>query len=113
MDAASAFTQDRDGDGLPNGFESAFGTNWAPGSSLIKLRLVSGVPVVEVPKQKQEAHSYVRTVIETTSNLGAPAWTTNGLHAVQSADTPANCNWFQPDATGTNRLFRLRGMLLE
>ena len=98
--------------GVPNGLAFAFGTNWVSGAPLINVRMVSGVPVVEVPQADAGAGSFVSTCVETTGDLQSPAWTSS-LHAVDGAGRPANCNWLQPDAAGSNHFFRVRATLLE
>ena len=113
MAAINAFAQDRDSDGVPNGFEYAYGTNWGQNPGLLTVRLVSGLPVVEVPKPLPGAASYVNTVIESSPSFVLPVWYTNGVRVIDSADKPANCDWFQAVPGSSNGFFRLRATLSE
>ncbi len=108
----NAFAVDRDGDGVPNGIEYAFGTNWAAGTPLLNIRIVAGVPVVEVPCLDAQAGPYAGACVEVAHDLAAPHWT-NRVHAVGGSDKPSNRDWFQPDVDGSNSFFRLRAVLLE
>lgn len=109
--AAAAFQDDRDGDGVQNGFEYAFGTNWTAGALLLNMRSASGGPVVEIPKQVPETVPYVGIWLEMTRTLAPASWSSNGLSAVSEAGEPANREWFRPAASATNAFFRLRGTL--
>lgn len=111
--ASSAFLLDRDGDGVPNGFEYAFGTNWTPGTPLLLMRLVSGLPTVEIPTPMPEATVYVRIAVERSADLLGGVWQTNGIHPIGSNAKPANRDWLQLDAPDPNAVFRLHGLLLE
>ena len=113
VSAAVAFCQDRDRDGVPNGFEYAFGTNWTTGEPLLSILRVSGVPTVQIPRLAAEASPYAQLILESSSALQSAAWATNGLHGISAAGKPANCDWLQPDTPGTNLLVRLRAALLE
>jgi hypothetical protein len=114
MNITNFFNQVCDNNGVANGFEYAFGTNWSPGAPLINIRFVDGAPVVEIPKQDPNAVPFVCVAVQTTTNLYAPVvWNTNNFQIIDSADKPANCNWLQPAALGSNGFFRVQGVLLE
>ncbi len=113
VNPTNAFTGDRDGDGAPNGLEYAFGTNWEQRCGIINVRLVSGVPVADVPRPVSAAAPYVQSVVEFTADPRLPVWTTNGVHTLSGAGKPVNHDWFQSDSAGSNGFFRLRATLLE
>ena len=96
--AATVFVQDRDGDGVANGFEYTFGTNWVSGQSVLSIRLVNGRPVVEVPKQDVDTVSYVDLAVKACTNLtSAPdGWTLPVGPATYTVGKPTNCDWYEP-----------------
>lgn len=107
----AAFAADRDGDGVANGFEYAFGTNWVAGVPLLRMASLSGSPVVEIPKQPPATLPYAHVTLEMTRSLISPNWTTNGIQSVDDASEPANRAWFRPLSFETNGFFRLRGSM--
>lgn len=108
---AAAFAADRDGDGVANGFEYAFGTNWGAGTLLLNMVTLSGMPAVEIPRQPSATRPYVDVALEMTRSLISPDWTTNGIQSVDDVSEPANRAWFQSSSLATNGYFRLRGAL--
>jgi len=113
MDLQAAFTNDYNADGVKNGFDYAFGTNLETNAPLLNIFCLTNVPVVDIPKQLDSTIPYVGIQIEMTSDLILSAWTTNGVHAIDSAGEPANRCWYTPDAAGTGGFFRVRGLLKE
>ena len=113
-DPGTLFAQDRNADGLPNGFEYAFGTNWSSGLPIIRIRMVGGQPVVEVPTQDADTIPYVSLYVEGRTNLLIGAWTLPIEPAPGTGEKPANRDWFRASGgTPKNAYFRLQAMLPE
>ena len=111
-DIGTQFTQDRNFDGVANGFEYAFGTNWSSGLPIIRIRMVGGQPVVEVPTQDADTIPYVSLVVEGRTNLLIGAWTLPIEPAPGTSEKPANRDWFRASGgTPKNAYFRLRAIL--
>lgn len=66
---ADTFALDRNGDGICNGFEYAFGTNLVAGAQALTLRMINGRPVVEIPQQDETTKDYVDVQVEGCTNL--------------------------------------------
>ncbi len=111
MDLPTAFTNDYNADGLPNGFEYAFGTNLSSNAPLLNIFCLSNTPVIDVPKQVVVTAPYVDISIIATRSLTFPEWVTNGLHAIDPAPEFTNRCWYAPDSLGTGCYFRIRGTL--
>lgn len=111
MDLSTAFTNDYNADGLPNGLEYAFGANLSSNQPLINIFSLSNAPVVDVPKQVAATVPYVGVAVVNTRSLKALAWATNGLHAIDAPAEPTNRCWYAPDSLGTGCFFRIRGTL--
>ena len=108
---ATAFIQDRNLDGIQNGFDYTFGPNLATNAPLITVFVVTNTPVLDIPKQIPSTAPYVDVRIEMTRALHPPSWSTNGTHAIDATGEPTNRYWYLPDVIGTNGFFRLRGLL--
>ncbi len=102
-DAAGLFGLDRNGDGLPNGFEYAFGTNLPPGVLLLDLRRVNGRTVVETPAQDASTAPYVDVRVLGSTNL--TDWSLPVVPSVDTAGKPANRAWYEAAGTPPNRAF--------
>ncbi len=111
MTLAEAFVDDRNDDGVQNGFEYAFGTNWTSGTLLLSMASSSGVPVVDIPRQTLTSLPYADIYLEMTSSLSPASWSSNGIESVTDPGMPANRFWFKPAEQGTNAFFRLKGTL--
>lgn len=111
MTLAEAFLADRDEDGVQNGFEYAFGTNWTSGTLLLSMASSSGVPVVDIPRQTLTSLPYADIYLEMSRSLNPPSWSSNGIEWVTDPGVPANRAWLKPAEEGTNAFFRLRGSL--
>ena len=109
------FSQDRDGDGVANGFEYAFGTNWTSGQVLMNIRLIDGKPVVEVPRQDTGTVSFVEVALRGCTNLPvAPdGWVLPILPSPLTAGKPANRDWFVPEGQPPKAFFRIEAILRE
>jgi hypothetical protein len=109
------FSQDRDGDGVANGLEYAFGTNWASGQVLMNIRLIDGEPLVEVPRQDTGTVSFVEIVLRGCTNLPvAPdGWVLPILSSPVTAGKPANRDWFVPEGQPPKAFFRIEAILRE
>lgn len=112
---ADVFCQDRDTDGVANGFEYAFGTNWNKGQNLLSMRMVNGQPIVEVPKQDPNTIPYVwLSLIGCTNLLCAPSeWDLPVDVTDPTSDTPINCDWYAPEGNPDRAYFRLQATLLQ
>ncbi len=102
-DVAGLFGLDRNGDGVPNGFEYAFGTNLPPGVLLLDIRMVNGRPVVEMPVQDASTTPYVNVRVLGSTNL--TDWTLPVEPAVDTAGKPANRTWHEPLGVPPHRAF--------
>jgi len=99
-DAAALFRQDRNGDGLPNGVEYAFGANWQPGEALQQIRFVNGRPVFEIPEQDAATLPYVGLRVLGSTDL--IDWT---LPVIQIEGAAAGTVWYQLDGPPTKKAF--------
>lgn len=111
--ASDYFSQDRDGDGVPNGLEFAFGSNLVPSSLLLDIHPSNGTVIVDTPQSIPAATSSVGVLLEHLADLGTTSWTTNGIHAITGGGKPPQRAWFQPDTGLGQAFFRLRAILLE
>ncbi|HNX33796.1 MAG TPA: M6 family metalloprotease domain-containing protein [Kiritimatiellia bacterium] len=111
MDLPTALTNDYNADGVQNGFDYAFGPNLETNAPLLNIFCLTNAPVVDIPKQLVSTVPYVGIAIDLTPVLDSPAWTTNGLHAIDHPNEPTNRCWFAPDGVGTSGFFRVRGFL--
>jgi len=109
------FSQDRDGDGVANGLEYAFGTNWTSGQVLMNIRLIDGEPVVEVPKQDTGTVSFVEVMLRGCTNLPGTldGWVLPILPSPASAGKPDNRDWFVPEGLPPKAFFRIEAILRE
>ena len=94
------FAQDRNGDGVPNGIEYAFGANWQPGESLQQIRFVNGRPVFEIPEQDAATLPYVGLRVLGSTNL--IDWT---LPVIQVTGAAPGSVWYQLDGPPTKKAF--------
>lgn len=115
MDLPTAFTNDYNADGVPNGFDYAFGSNLASNAPLLNILpgiyATTNLPVLDIPLQMMSTVSYADILIEMTRSLSPASWFTNGTSAINLAAEPANRSWHVPKEVGTNAFFRLRGEL--
>jgi len=96
---------DRDHDGVANGFKYALGANWSNGVPLMNIRMVSGQPVVEVPKQDASTTAFVSLLIEGSTDLLTGEWALPIESAPSTSEKPANCDWFRTSGTPVNNAF--------
>lgn len=112
MPLATAFTNDRNADGVQNGFDYTFGPNLETNAPLLSIFMMTNTPVIDLPKQLPATFSYVDILIATKSNLMSSTWITNiSTHAIDDASEPTNRCWFAPDVIDTNGFFKLQGYL--
>ena len=108
---ATFFSADRNSDGVANGFEYAYGTNWSSGPSL-NIRVANGHPVAELPAQEANTTPFVSLFVDVTPELtGTVAWSSAAI-AANSTGKPANRIWFDAPATTNRSYFRARAVLL-
>ena len=96
------FGPDRDGDGIANGFEYAFGTSLQGGDLLLDIKIVDGKPVVEIPARDDASVPFVDVSLKGSTNLvewGQPVVPTNGA--------PARREWFQLEGAPGQSFFKL------
>jgi uncharacterized repeat protein (TIGR02543 family) len=109
-DAAELFVQDRNSDGVPNGFEFAFGTNLSAEMPLLNIRKVNGRVVVETPSQDGVTVPYVDIWVRGSTNL--IDWALPIAPAANTAGKPAGRDWHEPaGAAPAKAFFRLEAEL--
>jgi hypothetical protein len=103
---------DRDGDGIANGFEYAFGTNRTAGIPLLNIRMINGRPMVETPKRDYATTGVVFVVVEGSTNLLSGSWPLAVGPATETNEKPSDRDWYTPlEALPSNAFFRLRATL--
>jgi len=109
------FAHDRDSDGVANGIEYAFGTNWSPGQVLMNIKIIGDVPVVEIPKQEISTGSYAEIILRGCTNLPSTSgsWTLPVLPATNTIGKPGNRDWFVPEGRPPKAFFRIEAVLRE
>ena len=107
---ADTFALDRNGDGICNGFEYAFGTNLVAGAQALTLRMINGRPVVEIPQQDETTKDYVDVRVEGCTNLldTANGWTLQMKSASDTSGKPSCRAWYEPETAPANAFFRLK-----
>jgi hypothetical protein len=107
------FAQDRNNDGIPNGFEYAFGTNLVSSDVVLNIRIVDGRPMVEVPRQDAATVDYVRVWVEGCTNLldGVNGWTLQTGLVEGAAGQPPNRAWYETTDVPGRAFFRLKADL--
>ncbi|MEI7903398.1 MAG: MBG domain-containing protein, partial [bacterium] len=107
------FSQDRNSDGIPNGFEYAFGTNFEPGNPILNIRMVNGHPIVEIPQQDTATLSYVDVQVKGCTNLlcGPDGWSLPVTSETNAPGKPANRAWFKATSAPANAYFKLEASL--
>jgi len=100
---AELFLQDRNLDGIANGFEYAFGTNLPLSSLLLNIRFINGKPIVEIPNQEEATLPYVDVHVRGSTNL--LDWTLPMIPAIDTTDKPAHRSWHEPDGTPPAKAF--------
>ena len=106
---ASGFAADRDGDGLVNGLEFAFGPNRQPGQPPIVVTTANGTLVVGVLKQANETLDHVSLVAKCSTDLSD--WTYPLVPATDSTGLDVNRTWYQPQGAPAKVFFRLEATL--
>jgi formylglycine-generating enzyme required for sulfatase activity len=102
-EAATLFGQDRNADGVANGFEYAFGENLTTNAPLLNIRFVDGGPVVESPAQDAATLDYVDLRILGSTNL--VDWTLPIAPATNTTGKPVNCSWHAPEGVAPPKTF--------
>jgi hypothetical protein len=108
-DPTVLFQQDRNGDGVANGFEYAFGANLSASGPVLTVRSVNGRPVLEIPAQDAATLSYVNLRVLGSTNL--IDWTLPVVSATNTNGRPGNCAWFEPAGTPAKAFFKLEAEL--
>jgi len=112
-DLAEQFAADWNGDGVADGFDYAFGTNWAAGQPLMSLLFIDGRPIVEVPSQDLLTTGDSELCVEGTRDLLSGGWTLLLSPSNVPTRTPPCRQWWGVTGTPpTNAFFRLRATLL-
>lgn len=104
------FTQDQDGDGIPNGLAFTFGTNRIDGAFLSVRQTTEGM-VAETAPQQDESMGYVDLNVETTDWLSDTTVWTNAQPV--TTDVPLNTYRFRCTAPNADNqgFFRLKAKL--
>ena len=97
------FMQDRNHDGVANGFEYAFGTNLPLSALLLNIRFINGKAIVEVPKQDAATLPYVDIRVRGSTNL--LDWTLPMIPATDTTGKPAYQSWHEPEGTPPAKAF--------
>jgi hypothetical protein len=97
------FMQDRNHDGIANGFEYAFGTNLPLSSLLLNIRFVNGKTIVEIPKQDDATLPYVDVRVKGSTNL--LDWTLPMIPAIDTTGKPSYRSWHEPEGTTPSKAF--------
>jgi len=108
-DAALLFEQDRNVDGIPNGFEYAFGTNLPLTELLLNIRFVNGRMVVDIPKQDETTTPFVTINLKASTNL--TDWTLQTVPAQDTTGKPSNRDWKETTGTLDKAFFKLHAEL--
>lgn len=106
--AGALFVQDRNSDGMSNGFEYAFGTNLPSVGPLLDIRMVQR-PVVEIPVQDPSTLPYVRVNVRGSTNLFD--WTLSVIPARDTSGKPVNREWLELNANVDKAFFKLEAEL--
>ena len=104
-DAATLLGQDRNGDGIANVFDYAFGTN-LNNSLLLNIIMVNGKPMVEIPARDGDTLPYVDVRVLGSINL--IDWT---LPVSPVPGAPFRREWFQPQGDSEKAFFKLEAKL--
>jgi len=97
------FMQDRNLDGVANGFEYAFGTNLPLSSLLLNIRFINGKAIVEIPQQDAATLPYVDVRVRGSTNL--LDWTLPIIPAVDTTGKPSYKSWHEPEGTPPAKAF--------
>jgi hypothetical protein len=100
---AELFLQDRNHDGIANGFEYAFGTNLPLSSLLLNIRFMNGKPIVEIPNQEEATLPYVNVHVKGSTNL--LDWTLPMIPAIDTTDKPSFKSWHEPEGVPPAKAF--------
>lgn len=106
---ADLFAEDRNGDGIQNGFEYAFGTNLPLTELLLNIRFVNGRMVVDIPKQDMTTAPFVSVELKGSTNL--TDWTLQTIPAQNTTGKPSNRDWYESSASNPAAFFRLKAEL--
>jgi hypothetical protein len=92
----------------PNGIIYALQSSLQPGDQVLEIRLVSGVPMIEIPVQDPSTAPFVDLRVEGTADLETDDWTMVLMPAATQEGVPGNrCRWV-PLGDPSNGYFRLR-----
>lgn len=110
-DSATLLQQDRNSDGVANGFEYAFAGNLTPAGTLLSIRIVNGQPVVEIPSQEETSLPFVQIRVLCSDDL--IEWTIPVAPASDTTGKPAQCDWFEITAPPDGKAFFKLGVELK
>jgi hypothetical protein len=97
------FGQDRDSDGVANGFEYAFGTNMPFASLLLNIRFVNGKAIIETPSQDESTLPFVNVHVKGSTNL--VEWTLPMIPATNTVGKPYYRSWHETEGTQPSKAF--------
>ena len=96
--------------GQPNGLVYACQSNLAPGDHPLVIRLMDGLPVIEIPFQDPATIPYVDLFLEGTSDLTSGTWPLTFNPAPDNSGTPPNRQRLVPDQPPPSGFFRLKAV---
>ena len=100
------FTEVTNISGIANGFVYVFGDSVSTYSSLLRMRIVDGQPVIEVPEQNVSTMPYALVEIMGSTNL--TDWNLQVVPAQNTNGQPAGWVWRQlVGPTQSNAFYRL------
>lgn len=113
-DADALFSQDHNNDGIPNGFEYAFGTNLPEDGVLLNIRIVNGRPVIETPAQDSATLPYVEVCVVGTDDLTSCDWNLSIAPVAGTAGKPETRDWHEPKGLIPDKaFFKLKAKLKQ
>jgi hypothetical protein len=98
------FALDRNGDGVANGFEYAFGYNLTNGVPLLKIRLVDGAPVIETPARAPGTTGDAVLTVQASTNLLSNQWDVP-MGPANAYEKPIGKDWYMPLVPLADRAF--------
>ncbi|MDA3925897.1 MAG: PKD domain-containing protein [Kiritimatiellae bacterium] len=103
------FVEDRNDDGIINGFDYVFGDNLSSGEKMLDIDMVNKIPVVIVPVQDAATIPYVDVNVLGSTNL--TDWNLSVIPMLDPVGKPANRSWLQTEDEYDKAFFKLKAIL--